>query len=250
MTQYIAILAELIGVVAATMILGLSPAFKRRPLIFKYPRREGVIALALGLLLTGAAWAVITNFPSGALVVLVKLVDFTAADLNQMVLYAALVAILPVALLLVRRQPWLSAGLSRQTLKGSLQLGLALALLSIFLRGKIYSLIDGVSVEEINYLLAAVLVGFALEFAFRGYIQPRLSAWQGETTGWLGTAVLATLFLLPQKLFLSGLTGTTLLIEIALLVAFNLIQGWIFKRAGHILAPGLFHAIHLWAGIL
>ena len=47
------LLAEFMAVIAVTMLLTLSPKFKKRPLIFKYPRREAIIAFSLVVLLAG-----------------------------------------------------------------------------------------------------------------------------------------------------------------------------------------------------
>ncbi len=111
--------AEWAGVVAVAMIAGLSRAFKRTVLVFKYPQREGIVAL------TVFAIAMLTA------VILPVLPQFTLMGLSTQLsarLFLAAAGLVPVAAALVRRkQPVRSAGWSRDKLGPNVQLGLALA---------------------------------------------------------------------------------------------------------------------------
>ncbi len=246
MNNQLALLAELMGVVAVTMLLGLSPRFKRRPLVFKFPRREAFVALSLSLLLAGGLWLIYARLPV-TLPTVPATFQFSIDQLLRQVL-VAVVILAPFAVALIARgQPWLSAGLGRQTLRPALQLGVALAVITIFLQGKLYSILSGLTLSEGYLLIAMLAIGFAEEFAFRGYIQPRLSGWMGERWGWIATALVFTLCHIPDQVLVARPTSPAALgISLLDLLAFGLVQGWVMRKSGNIVAPGLYHAIHLW----
>ena len=54
LNEFLLKLSEWLGVVAVSMIAGVSPRFRARPLMFKYPQREAFFSLLLlgGILLT------------------------------------------------------------------------------------------------------------------------------------------------------------------------------------------------------
>lgn len=245
--------AEFMGVIAVTMILGLSPRFKRRPLIFMYPGREGWISLGLAGLVMILLWVYFSSgaIPHGA--VLMPETKNAPYDLNNVLqqLAICLLSVSPlVLLLLIRRQPLVSTGLGSQTLRPSLELGLALAIITIFLRGKIYSIMSGVNAAQFYYLLAMLAAGFSEELLFRGYIQLRMGAWLGEQWGWLATAGLYALWQIPQKVLIDGAALPELGLSLLYALAAGLIYGWIMRKSGNVLAPALYHAIRNWVLIL
>ena len=255
-------LVEWMGVIAVTLLLSLSPAFqRRRPVQFVYPRREGIIAISLAVLSALLAAVLFSSFFSGAALPSDPLTSPTAPPANQPFTYSlaqlvqqaelALVAAAPFLLALaIRRQPLLSAGLSRASLRPGLQLGAALALITIFLTNKIYAIINGLTQAELLYLVAMLIVGLAEEFIFRGYIQLRLMGWLGEIQGWLLAAAIYALWHLPQKLILEGAALPQLGLSLAYLFVFGLLLGWIMRKSGSVLATGIYHAVHNWIQIL
>lgn len=262
MNEILRTLVEWMGVIAVTLILALSPALqRRRPLKFVYPRREALVALSLVALIT-ALLAVIFSLSSqpapqpgstpsaGVQSVAPAAFTYTLPRLGNQVGLAAIIA-LPFALaLLIRRQPPLSAGLGKANAKAGIQLGVALALISIFLSGKTYTVLNGLSLSQGLYFAAMLVVGFTEEFIFRGYIQPRLMSWLGDNRGWLLTAGIFSLWHLPQKLLVERVAGPDLLINLAVLFVFGLVLGWVMRKSGSILAPGLYHAVHNWLMVL
>ena len=132
-------------------------------------------------------------------------------------------------------------------MRPSLQLGVALGVITIFLRGKLYSILNGLSLSEIYLLIAMLAIGFAEEFVFRGYVQPRLSGWLGERWGWVSTAVIFTLCHIPDQVLVAKITSPAALgISLLDLLIFGLVQGWVMRKSGNIVAPALYHAIHYW----
>ncbi len=228
--------AEYIGVIAVVMLLGLSPrARARREVKFIYPRREGLYALA--------GFAVIL-----ALAILYY-AKSKGSDLNASLVLAALSALPFAAFLLVRRQPLRSAGWGRANLTLGLQFGLALALLVIFIHNRISTILGGVSGDQITALLFWLAICLLEESIFRGYIQPRLSAWLGDLPGWVLAAALFALWHLP--LWLSrGEILSSVLPGLVLTFVQGMVLGFIQRKSGSVLASGLYRGVATWLSLL
>jgi hypothetical protein len=166
--------SEWIGVIAVILLLTLSRRFATRPVAFKYLRREIILSSILAVVLIAAA------FYANLALKLPTLPDGEAHVGGQLLWTVAI--LLPVVLLLViRRQPLLSVGLSRPSMTLGLMLGAALALITIFLRGKVYSLLDGVSAAEFNYLIISLV-------RWQGRSSSGVSSSCGLPPGWAGPA--------------------------------------------------------------
>lgn len=239
LNQAAVLLVELLGAIAVTMLMALNPRVKQQPpLAFKYARREGLFALGLfaGALLlalvTWNSWNDLTPTDSGLNGALAQQLGFAIAG-----------AIVFAAALIYRHQPLRSAGWSRALFSPALQMGIAVVFLSIFLRGKFYQLISGVSSEQGIALLIILGICLAEEFIFRGYIQLRLSAWFGPRWGWLAASLLFVIWQLPRYLLL-GLPAAALPLAVQLVQ--SLLAGWMMQKSRHILAPTLYRAISAW----
>ena len=253
MINYIILqLAEWAGVVAVTMILALSPAFKRRPLVFKYPQREGTVAVSLAVLVGAALWLVYSLMPQAPANGTGTAFVFTMNDLVRQAGIAVILAAPTVVALLIRRQPLLSVGLNQKVMRPALYMGFSLAVITIFLRNKIYAIIyGGIIPAHLYFLVAVLLIAFAEEFIFRGYIQPRISAWIGETWGWVASAALYAVCCLPQSVAIKGaIDWPALGLQLAILFGSGLVLGRIMRKSGNILAPWLYHAVAVWVTVL
>lgn len=242
--ELIILASEMIGAVAVTMLLTLSPKFKQvPPLGFRYPRREGVLSLVLyaGLLLL----AFLVH--GGAVGVVDVLPQTSAANLEPLYQRAAVAflgAVIIAAALVYRRQPARSAGWNRALLSPALQVGIALVILTIFLHGKFSTLLKGVSSDQGLALLLLLLLGLAEETVFRGYIQLRLSSWLGNIFGLLATAGLYVVWQVPR--LLGTLPSGQFWLELGLALLQGLLLGWMMQKCRHVLAPALYRAISGW----
>jgi len=224
-------------VIAVIWLAQLSKGFKPEPLGFRYPRREGYVSLGLFALVLVFAFFFYTSVARPA--------DPTGL-LWQRLTVAGISALPFILALLVRRQPPRSAGWGRAMLGPSFRLGLALAFLTIFLRGKIFSLINGVSSAELYALLAWASISLVEESIFRGYLQLRLSSWLGDRWGWLASAAL---FVVWQAPYLMA-NPANLLVSLGLAAVQGLILGWLARKSGHVLAGAIYRVISEWAGYL
>jgi len=234
MDQILLYLSEWIGSVAVAMIAGISPKFKRTKLVFKYPQREGIVALAV----FGVALLVS--------IILTTLPAFTLIGLSKPLsdrLFMAIGGLIPVVVALYRRkQPVRSAGWPPDKLNGALQLGLALAFLVIFLRGKFLAVITSMTGPEASMLGFLLIATICEETIFRGYIQQRLAAWLGPNFGWLAASALFLLWQLPRLL-----AGTDqVLLTVVVSGVQSLVAGFIMQRSGHVLSPALYRAVSDW----
>ncbi len=234
--------SEVMGVIAVMLLTGLSKRIRQRPLLgFKYPRREAVISLTLFSLLL----ALSILFYSGTIPTPQPFVNIPRELWQQLV--AGLAALLLVlALLYVRRQPIRSAGWNKAMLSPSLRLGLALAFLAVFLRGAIFSLMDGVSPAELSGLVVWLLLALAETTIFQGYIQLRLTSFFGDRFGWLAAAAVFLLWQLPRLL----LQPETLWVRLGLAAVQALLLSWLMKRSGHVAGIALYRAVSEWIWLL
>ena len=234
----LAIVSEWLGVIAVTLILGLNPVFRRPPVGFRYPRREGLVSFFLYILILIFAFVFYSGAANPALVKSTTSVDI----LNQRLFLAGLSLIPFILALVIRKQPLYSTGWSRQMLRSGFELGLALAFLTIFLRGKVYGLIAGVTPVEGYALLASAGLCLAEESIFRGYIQLRLCSWMGSRVGWVVTSLMFTVWQLPRLM----VNPINLPINLALSLGQGLLLGWISQRSGNVLVPVLYRTISEW----
>jgi membrane protease YdiL (CAAX protease family) len=229
--------SEWLGVVAVTWLVRLNARLKARPVGFKYPAREGYVALGLFASILALAYFFFTR--------ITRAPDALGLLWQRLTVDGIALAICVVALL-GRGQPLRSAGWGRDATSTGLRIGLALAILTIFLRGKIFSIINGVNAQDGSALLACLGIGLAEESIFRGYIQMRLSSWLGERWGWLATAGLYLVWQIPR---LAGVPAT-LPINLLIVAVQGLVLGWLAQTSRGVAAPVIYRAISEWASFL
>lgn len=228
--------AEYIGVIAVVMLLSLSPGVRaKREVKFIYPRREALYALG-GFAVILAIAVIFYAKPGGT-------------GVQASLVLAALSALPFAAFLLIRRQPIRSAGWNPANLRMGLLIGLALAILTIFLRNRFNTIVSGLPADQFILLLYWLGICLLEESIFRGYMQPRLSAWLGDLSGWVLTAALFTLWRLPL-----GLSGGQPLVaalpDLGLTFAQGMLLGYVQRKSGSVLAPGLYRAVSTWVRLL
>lgn len=231
--------------------------FRYQGASFTNPRQASLWAIAAvlgGWLLVSALFLVATSSqspsqgPPGT----------RAYGLNDVVNQAilALIGFGPAVLAMRRRrEPWASAGVSRQNISRAVLVGLLLSIFvgaSFFFGGhrRLSDTAIGLTVSHFWALLYYAIVGFGEEFAYRGYLQTRMVAWLGRWQGWLVTSVLMALLHVVQRMTMMGLPPSEALISSALLVPLSLFLGYVMLRTENVVAPGLFHTFSNWANTL
>ncbi|HNS37247.1 MAG TPA: hypothetical protein PKH92_15140 [Anaerolineaceae bacterium] len=232
-------LSELVGAIAVTLLLTLSPRFKRgRAVQFARPRQEGLFGLGVAVLLGLAAYAFLRG-PGASL----TYDETTLAGLGVRLGIGA-AALLVVALILrLRKHPLSSVRWSRPMLMPGVQLGLAVGFLTLFLRNILPELFKGITMDQGYALLVWLGIALAEESLFRGYVQLRLEAWLGERWGWLAASGLSTLWLL---LFIGGQPLSALLPRLGLLLLQALVLGWMAQRSRGVLGGAIYRAMSGW----
>ncbi|MBN2256862.1 MAG: hypothetical protein JW704_03440 [Anaerolineaceae bacterium] len=240
MNEIILHISEWLGVIAVVLLLTLSRRFTHRPVAFKYQRREVGISVVLSILLIAAS--LYANL-------VLKLPTLPAGGeyISRQLIWTGII-LLPVALLLIiRRQPLLSVGLSRPSMTLGLIFGITLALITIFLRGKVYNLLDGVTADEFNNLLLSLILALAGEIIFRGFLQLRFTGWLGRDGGWLLSSLAHFLFCLPFIWLINGGVLSAIWLPALVQLVQSTLLGWIMQRSGNVLTSGLYQAAHFWA---
>jgi len=157
-----------------------------------------------------------------------------------------------VVVMAARRQGPGTVGLSRENLQLSLLLGLAGGLILALALGPgplgwIPALVSLGSSEAWSFLGIMVVVAFAEEVIFRGFVQRRLVAWLGA--GW-GVALSVSFFTvvhLPIELSRGWDGPGSLLVELLPYAVGGLVYGLLFHRTSNLAAPILVHAFGNWA---
>jgi membrane protease YdiL (CAAX protease family) len=236
------IIAEWIGVVAVGVLVGLSPQLQKvRPLQFLFPRREASVTLSVNTILFIFSIFLYLRFFTAAVEpgVLIPEVLWQRIILDILSLAAF------GAALYTRKQPVRSALWGKDALRPNIQFGLLLAVLVIFLRGKVFAIINGVDAAEGLALFQLLVIAICEVTIFFGYSQPRLTARFGENIGWIISAVLYALWqIIP--LALHGTGGQAALFQIGLAVGQGFILGWITRKSRHVLAPVLYLTLSQW----
>ncbi len=234
---------EWMGAFAVVMIAGTSPLLKLiRRIDFRFPRREATFALSVFALSYFLAFQYFAN------PIFQFLLDFSkilpGGELAQRTLLAVICLVLFLLATFLRGQPLKSIGWSKANLRPGLTLGLLLVIITIVLRGKFSTLLQGVSPEQGGLLLACLLLAVAEETIFRGYIQLRLNSFIGVTWGWLATAFLFLLWQFPGRLWV--LPFSEVWPSLVISFAQALLLGWIMRKSGHVSTTILFRAVAAW----
>lgn len=237
--NWLLLISEVLGVVAVTWIVSKSPRWVLPRVSFRLPQRDGYLSLGL----------------FGAILALAFVYWGTAIDArllggigNWEKPFLSLLALgLFIITLLLLRQPLSAVGWNMNLLRQGVLLGLSLAILTVFLRGKLSALLDGITPLEGQMLAVCAVLALAEETIFRGFIQPRLQAWLGRWIGLLFGAVLFALWTLPASMQVTG-QGIALTLGIAFVQ--GLVLGWVMDRSGHVLAPALYRAISMWIRLM
>lgn len=230
-------LSEWLGVAAVLMLAGLSARLRVPQVGFKYPRREGLVALSLFAVIL----AFRTLFAGGWLgSAAAEALHSGALEIRLAVAGLALVPF--ILALLIRRQPLRSAGWYGKALGGAVRVGLVLAALTIILRGQALALLNGITPEEGRALLLWLGICLAEESIFRGYIQLRLSWWWGAWPGLLATALLALIWEWPLLAAADG----ALPLAVALSAGRFVLLGWVAQKSKHTIAPLLYRTVSEW----
>jgi membrane protease YdiL (CAAX protease family) len=246
-------ISEWLGAVAVAWLFSMSPRFRNEPPIgFKYARRDGFTALMLyGLILILAFVMKALRLPVFPEAVRLAANPKTpvlgpapVANLDQALLAALLALAAFVIALVIRKQPARGTGWNPALFRPALQVGFAIAILTIFLRNRVMDVLGGLNTPGLLTLLLAVGISLAEETVFRGYIQSRLDWWLGKWAGLVLTAALYTLWHLP--VWLGQTPAQTTLILAGLTFGQGLVLGWVMQKSRHVIAPALYRSISIW----
>lgn len=156
----------------------------------------------------------------------------------------------PVLIVMHRRRESLAtAAVSKHNIGRSLLVGLVLSA-AFFAWGMARSrpVEPGVvfGAQSFWALMQFVVVGFAEEFAYRGYLQTRLVSWMGLRKGWLLASLLMALAHVSHRVALGGLTTGEAILSASSLIPISLFLGFVMLRTQNVIAPGVIHTFINW----
>lgn len=241
---FIANITELIGVLGLTMLIGISPRIKAVPPVgFKYPQREGKISLSLATVLI--IFSGLVHLFGNRVIPSQTWVPPELSPLVVQTIQAAAAGLLVLILLWRRGQPLKSTGWHPLLARISIQFGIAVMFLTVFLQGKLFVILDGVDSSLWMAFLLLLITSISEETVFRGYLQMRFSSLWNPTTAWLVTAGLFVLWQLPGVLPKLDFANGAVYILI-LLILRALLVGWMMLKTRHVFAPAIYRALSAW----
>jgi len=247
-TNIIAFISEWLGVIAVAWLLGLSHRFQKPPIGFRYARRDGLIAFSLSALIIVFSYFYNTAINPPEIAQSLRISPAPVHNLIQALLLAVFCLAPFVVALLVRQQPIRSIGWNLALMTPGLQMGVSMAILTIFLRNRVMDVLGGLAAPVLSSLPIAIGIALAEETIFRGYIQMRLAWWLGAWPGLVLSAALFTLWHLPA--WLQTLPIQTYLILAGLTFAQGLVLGWVMRKSGNVVAPALYRSFSIWVTLI
>jgi len=246
-TDWLRTLSEMLGVSAIILLASRSPRIKSIvPLGFRYPFRDGPVALSLFVLLFVFAFQVY-RWPALLDLIPVELETLYGQTFLRAGLALAALLIILLALIL-RGQPLWSASWQKTNLRMSIYAGVAAGFLTLFLRNRFMTVLGGVSPEAGRGLLVLLVMCLAEETVFRGYIQPRLVSWWGPRWGLVGAVAAYVLWQLPGRLWVLPFAGIWPVLVIALVQ--GALLAWMRQKTGHVIGGILYRTLSAWLAFL
>lgn len=142
---------------------------------------------------------------------------------------------------------WHDLQYSRRNLLPSFVLGTLVGVVFLIGAGKVERLSIVCTASGIYAILQYLVVGFAEETLFRGYVQVRWGATLGWWSGFLLTSVVMSLYHVPLLFMGESLPFSSVLLELLRMMPLSLLLGYAMHRSGNIVAPGI---IHLWLNLI
>ena len=255
MTDIIVQLAGLIVLTALMMLLIRRLHFASAAESISNPRQSAVWALcAIGVSLTLVVAILLIN--SGGTSVETPTSQTTrSAGAGDVVgqLLVALIAISPALIIMKRRRESLrSAGVTALNLGRAVILSVLLILALVMWCLSVSRRCEAATAFRATgfwALLQFGIIGFAEEFAYRGYLQSRLIAWLGGNRGWVLASVIMAMAHVTHRVVALGMTAGQALISSATLVPISLFLGFVMMKTKNIAAPGLIHTAINWLNL-
>jgi membrane protease YdiL (CAAX protease family) len=240
--------------IIAAIVYGLSKLLRVKPIVpsIPNPRRSSVVAIGVLLVMLMAAvfFVLVLSCVTGK--------SFRPRDVATQFepshLLIALVVIpiylLPALIVTIRRrESFESIGITARNLWQSTIIGFIISAMIVCLDSNKLQKLPLIGMCHIIALGFYAVVGFGEEFLFRGFLQNRLMAWLGAWRGVLLTAVVFTMFHMPQQLIV-GFSWTQVLISTGNYIPISLFLGFVMLRTGNLMAIGLFHTFANWINVL
>jgi len=165
-------------------------------------------------------------------------------------LFAAAVMIGPAVIAMRRRRESpATAGVTRKNLGRSLALSVPLVAAIVVWRlasSRWVGTDTGYDVTDFWALGQFVVVGFAEEYAYRGYLQTRMIDWLGRYRGWILTSVVMAMAHVGHRMTVSRMAFGEALTSSASLIPVSLFLGYVMMRTRNIIAPGIVHSVIDW----
>ena len=155
----------------------------------------------------------------------------------------------PLILVVNRREPLKSVGLTTKNLWQSILIGVLFFCLLVVPGHNRFDKLLHVGKSEMIALAVYLAIGFGEELAFRGFLQYRVVAWLGAFKGILLTSLIMAMFHMPQ-MFLNGWEVSRIVGHTLGYMPICLFLGFMMLRTGNLASVALIHAAADWINVL
>ena len=219
---------------------------------FDTPWKEAALAIGyvIGLFIILAAFFFFLEQTTGAPLGTYEQYDLITA-LTWWGIYAAMYTIPVLIICKARKQNLETVGITKKNVRLSLEIGLVLSLLILFLSITPELFQEKFFTYNTFYAFIYFLaIGFGEELLFRGILQIRCSSWLGEIRGWILASTIMAIVHLPQRIFVLGLDPLQASVSALFLMPFSLLMGFIMLKTRSILGPTVIHTVTDWISVL
>ncbi len=131
----------------------------------------------------------------------------------------------------------------------SLFLGILIGLIFLILSGRILQILKLSKSSLLFAGLQYLVVGFAEETLFRGYVQVRFIAQWGFWKGFISTSVIFCLWHFPTYSLGMNMSFSAASIEVIKVLPLSLLLGYSLEKTGNIITPVMIHLFINWVQI-
>jgi membrane protease YdiL (CAAX protease family) len=185
--------------------------------------------------------------------------EYTMNKISNYIAFAFLSVGPVLVAICLRRESLASTGVSTHNLGNAVAVGMLLAFFIIAAQlllihfgdnRSLMEIVCGLTVRHFWALIYYVVVSFAEEFVFRGYLQSRLIAWLGRWQGWVIASILMALIHIGNYMMRPDVSLLNALISTTETLPFSLFMGYVMLRTENLIAPVLAHTFLNWVGTL
>jgi len=224
--------------------------FKAYDLKIANHKRSAIISLIVVLVTAIIMFPLILSFMKIFKIFIINQLGIKNGSGSAVIINAilALLEITPVIIImLIRKESLYSLGITKKNFFKSVLIGFISYIIyfAFMVIMKQYKFpFPPNSVFSLWAFLNFILLAFAEEVLFRGYLQTRLTKWLGDQRGLVFTAFLFSFSHLFQRILSVDMSLSSALVSCIAIIPFALFMGYLFSKCKDVVAPTVLHTFY------